>query len=210
MVTESDGSAKVGYHHDVYMSFHREDLWLTFISRHFLPIFQHWLTAAMGRRVLIFFDEDLLETNDRWPSELAVNLATSRIMVCLWSTSYFRSPWCTAELGLMLARRKLVATEYASPSLIVAAVAHGLPPAQLSDIPQFDIREVTNPYMPRDSLSAQQLSLSIREFSENVAHAIGRVPEYDPGWLNIPPSGLAQASRSDHQEGDESGLRRPQ
>jgi TIR domain len=175
------------YEYDVFISYRRANAWPKFVGAIFLPMFRHWLEAEIGRSPRIFFDADAIETGDSWPYRLATGIALSKIMVCLWSTEYFCSPWCQAELGHMMARRDVTRKESGPLPIILAVVIHdgeNISP-NLGDIQRFPIQPYANPWLARDSPKAERLSEHIRIFSVHVSHALQRVPECDPGWSNL-------------------------
>lgn len=150
-------------------------------------MFQHWLQAELGGPPRIFFDVNEIETGESWPLRLAGGVASSRLMVCLWSKEYFSSPWCMAEMGQMLARRQSVGPSNALLPMIIAAVIHdseNISP-QLADIQRFGIQEYANPWLARDSAKAEELSERVRVLASHVAHALARMPEYNPHWAEL-------------------------
>lgn len=185
-MNESASSQKSNYSYDVYISYRRANQWPSFVTQHFLPIFEHWLGAELGYPPQVFCDNDI-EVDGPWPLRFATSLAASKIMVCLWSGQYFSSPWCSAELASMLARRELIKrVSEPPPQLIFAAIIHGNPPSELHNIEAIDIRNFSNPWMAPNSLMAERLSNSILKLSVSVARAIERVPHYDPSWGSLP------------------------
>jgi hypothetical protein len=148
---------------------------------------RHWLEAEMGQSPQIFVDVDEIETGESWPYRLATGVATSKIMVCLWSNEYFSSPWCQAELGHMMARRDFTKKDSGPLPLILAAVIHdgeNISP-NLGDIQRLAIQDYANPWLARGSRKAEKLSEQIRDFSVHVSHALLRAPECDPGWSGL-------------------------
>jgi len=176
----------MSYEFDVFLSYRRAQAWPRFVENIFVPMFSHWLGAQLGRDPLIFVDVDCIETGMPWPSRLAASVASSRLMVCLWSREYFSSDWCQAELSHMMARRVAINADDPLP-LIVAVVIHDgdtFPP-ELGDIQQFPIQKYSNPWMRKGSAKAEELSEKINTLSAHVAHALEYAPEHDPTWRNI-------------------------
>jgi hypothetical protein len=200
-VEESLSSTGPGYRYDVFISYRRANIWPQFVTQHFLPIFSHWLGAEMGSGPVVFFGEDVIELGDQWPLRLASSLAASKVMVCLWSNEYFRSPWCMAELSHMLARMELTKTGLERPRLIFGAVIHGDPPEALGNIERVDIRAYSNPWMAINSPLAERLSDSLRKLAASVARAIEQAPEYDPSWTKLPLDGFMQAFSPEQHHG---------
>jgi hypothetical protein len=150
-------------------------------------MFRHWLAAEMGAPPRIFFDADMIETGEAWPYRLAVSIAASKIMVCLWSNEYFSSPWCLAELAHMMARRQFTSQTHGPLPLVLALVIHDgekISP-HLNDIQRDSIRDYASPWIARDSLKAEKLSDKIAKFSVHVFHALQQAPECNPAWSDL-------------------------
>jgi TIR domain len=177
-------ASELSYEYDIFISYRRANAWPMFVETIFIPMFRHWLEAEMGQAPRIFFDVDELETGESWPYRLAAGVALSKVMVCLWSNEYFSSPWCTAELGHMLARRELTKQDNGPLPLILAVVIHdgeNISP-RLNDIQRLSIQDYANPWLARDSPRAEQLSEKIRKFCVHVYHALQKAPACDPAW----------------------------
>jgi hypothetical protein len=171
----------------VFLSYRRTNEWLRFVTRHFLPKFKHWLDNHLGRSCSIFFDGRDIETGASWPHRLASGVAHSRIMVCLWSSEYFSSDWCSAELAQMLERRRSLAGSSGPLPLILAVVMHDcedLDP-RLGDIQVFDLKDYCNHWIADGSPMAERLAAEIEKFARDVARALQQAPEHDPAWENL-------------------------
>src|SRR6476661_6364046 len=51
-----------------------------------------------------FFDETGIEVGDKWPDSLASALQSTRTLICLYSRSYFASPYCGKEFEVFRQR----------------------------------------------------------------------------------------------------------
>lgn len=175
------------YDYDVFLSYRRAGYWPKFVDDHFFPKFEHWLYTTLGRAPSIFFDTRDIETGQSWPYRLAEGLARSKVMVCLWSKQYFSSQWCAAELSHMLARKQSLANDFGPLPLVLAVVIHdgqNIDP-RLDGIQRFPLQSCCNPWIAEGSPTAELLSMKLQEFAEHVAHALDRVPEYDPLWTDL-------------------------
>ena len=176
----------VDYEYDVFLSYRRANQWPRFVDNVFLPMFQHWLEAELGRTPRIFFDATEIETGDSWPHRLAAGIGLSKIMVCLWSTEYFASPWCLAELAHMMARAELTRQPSGPLPLILALVIHGenVSP-HLNHIQRLSIQKYANPWIAQGSPRAEELSERIRRFCVHVSHALEKAPKCEPNWSSL-------------------------
>lgn len=177
----------MSYHYDVFLSYRRIELWPKFVNKHFLPMLTHWLHTELGKKPRIYFDVNDIETGASWPHVLANAVATSKVMICLWSREYLSSDWCKAEFGLMLARRKATSGPNDPLPLILTVIIHDGDdfPEEFSDIQQLSIRDYASPHIGEDSPTKELLDKEIKKLAEHVYNAIQRVPDYDPGWRNL-------------------------
>jgi len=175
----------VDYIYDVFLSYRRSDHWSRYVSKHFLPVFTHWLNDELNHRPQIYYDVESVETGTAWPDSLAEGLAHSKVMVCLWTGQYWASQWCKKELCHMLARRRLVAGGRNAPRLILPVVltdCDNLHPS-LSEIQAFSLKgRCNNPWMTSKSRSKELLGRRLEKFAGAVAGALQQVPDWDPAW----------------------------
>jgi TIR domain-containing protein len=177
----------VAYEYEVFLSYRRAGEWPRFVNETFLRMFKFWLENELDDPRL-FVDTEIIETGASWPRVLARGVATSKVMLCLWSRQYFASDWCLAELAQMLARRAAVAEQTgALPPLVLAAVIHDgehISP-DLGDIQRFEIQGLATPWLAPRTPDEQELSNRIRVLSGHVARAVEQAPAYDPEWTKL-------------------------
>ena len=158
--------------------------------RHFFPIFSHWLNDELGE-AKIFVDQRM-ETGMKWPVKLVRSLATSRVIVPLFSQNYFTSDWCTAELGHMLAREAAcgVGTPDVPLGLIVPAIISDSTnlPREVAEIQAVDLHAYSDPFIAESGITRELLSASVRAWIPDVVNAIEAAPEHDPSWYRLSAS----------------------
>lgn len=147
----------------------------------------HWLTSELGEDARIFFDADDIEAGQSWPQRLADGVASSKVMVCLWSREYFRSEWCAQELSHMLARRASTAGSGMPLPLVIGVVIHDGEdiPHGVADIQRFPIQKYASPWIQQRSPNAERLSEQIRELASSVGKACASAPDHDPEWRRL-------------------------
>lgn len=112
------------YTHDVFLSYSHDYPFGEWVKDPFLPLFQGYLTASLGREAQIFSDRDI-PTGNSWPERLRNALASSRTLVGIWSPNYFISDWCQCEIDSVKACHKEGITEARDWLLKLApSVAH--------------------------------------------------------------------------------------
>jgi hypothetical protein len=183
------------YEFDVFLSYSRAKEWPSWVKRNFFPLFDHWLTAELGREARIFVDYEL-DTGVSWPSSLGTALARSTVLVPLWSRNYFSSKWCTQELARMRAREDRYGfRSLTNPlGLIIPAIVHdgSTFPQVVGDINHINISSCANVRMDPNGATAEKLSQTIKDWVPSISHAIESAPEYDSEWVRIDADAFVQ------------------
>jgi hypothetical protein len=179
------------YDYDLFLSYRRAYPVGDWVHNHFGKQLASWLGESAPFEPRIFID-DQIETGAEWPMQLRAALRRSCVLVCVWSPSYFRSPWCVAELETMRERERRLnlRTEAAPQGLIFPVRFHDgehFPP-NVSTIQYFDVSKVNRPEMSfRDSVEFLGLIERVQELSRDVAAAIQRVPPWSESWPVVTP-----------------------
>ena len=177
------------YRYDVFLSYRRANLWPEWVANHFYPAFRHALDAELGEPAEVFYDRETLEAGVRWPMKLAQAHATSRILVALFSTQYFSSPWCTCELSLMQTREEQcgLSTLGNPEGLVVPARVHDGDdyPGEAARIQSVDLTGFANPFMANGSPKREALFDAVSAWAPVIVKAMKRAPAFDPGWADL-------------------------
>lgn len=180
------------YDYDVFLSYSSKYPIPDWITRFFMPYFQANLTEAMGGQdVRIFFDKKGIHTGDQWKLRLKRALAKSKVLVAIWSATYFQSRWCTYELATMLGREKFLGLRTIdNPEGLIFPIKgrDGLHyPDYANDIQQRDFRDFLR---MGDGFEKTTRYIDFQDemvlWVEEVARGIDNAPEYNPDWLKIP------------------------
>jgi len=178
----------MSYGYDVFLSYRRLGEWPRWVDQHFLPLFQHWLGEELGRRPKIFVDREGIQSGDNWPLRLAQAHSQSRVLVGLWSRTYFESRWCQVELARMQARMRMhgIPSTEQPHRLVHAAILHDGDtfPDSVSQIQTVDLSPCASVRIARDSPTGEELERRIKGWVPGIAYAIGAAPEYDSSWLD--------------------------
>ncbi len=175
------------YRHDIFVSYKREIETLAWISEHFRPLLEHRVGLALGREPKIFIHEIThnLPVGAEWPPALAKEIAASRVLIPLWTKTFFNSRWCTSELAHMIRRQQSLGAN--APILVMPMIIHDgddFPPS-LGVIQTLDIKACYNTRMHRNSRKAEQLSDLLDSHALSIAAAINAAPAWNAEWLNI-------------------------
>ena len=132
------------------------------------------------------FRDNQLEAGTSWPLALGTTLANSRVLIALYTKTYFHSQWCTTELALMLQREKQEGyrNNKHPDGLIIPAVLHDCErlPKRLAGIQVRPIRECFNVRMQKNSPIAERLAAEIAELAKPIARAIKSAPKWRGDW----------------------------
>jgi hypothetical protein len=180
--------AGMSYEFDVFLSYSRYEEWPAWIKEHFMPLFQHWLGEELSRGPKIFVDYNMHQ-GVSWPHELARALSRSKVLVALWTPTYFSSTWCTSELACMYAREeqhRLKTTQYPCVLIIPATLHDGDRfPAKAAAIQMLDLKDCANVRMVKKSMTAAALSKKICLWAPTIAQAIRDAPPFDHSWESL-------------------------
>ena len=176
------------YNYDVFVSYRRYEEWPRWVRDYFMPLFKHWLGEELGRSPEIFVDYDIKEGYS-WPHKLAMALSTSKVMVALWTPTYFNSMWCKNDLAHMYAREVKCGyrTLKCSEGLIIPVALHDGErfPQKAREIQMANLQKYANVRIARNSKTAEELSRRICNWVPSVAHAIGKAPPFNPLWKSM-------------------------
>ena len=171
------------YLHDVFISYRREPIaWTEWTREHFKTLMLAYLQQDLARQPDVFVD-DGIEEGSEWPKELARHLATSRVMVAVFSGDYFSSDWCLHELDLMLGRSKLIGNDC---RLIIPVVVHDgeLIPDEIRVLQPANFYAFRVAYINRATPLYQNFSEAMKALSPKIKRAIDTAPPFDPAWEN--------------------------
>jgi hypothetical protein len=175
-----------GYEFDVFISYRRKGNPLNWVHNHFFPKLRDCLADHVADEPAVFVDERL-ETGTSWPVRLENALNRTKVMVAVFSSQYFQSPWCMAEWRSMVEREQLLGlhSEGRPQGLIY--------PVLLSDsdtFPEFarvrtwrDLKRWNTPE-PILQLTTEWVDFhrQVESIAMELAGLLARVPAWQPGW----------------------------
>jgi hypothetical protein len=174
------------YVYDVFLSYSHAQKWPEWVEAHFLPIIEHWLSAELGRDVVIFRDRRNVEAGQQWAQEIEGALASSRTMISLWSKSYFQSEWCRHELGAILARADQLRSFGHSGEIVFPVAIHDSDPADLPEparaLQRTKIQRFADPFAHPKGQLRESLSQTLQGMCRQAARQIGELPDHTFAW----------------------------
>ncbi|MBR1199536.1 toll/interleukin-1 receptor domain-containing protein [Bradyrhizobium sp. AUGA SZCCT0158] len=172
------------YKYDIFISYKRHPETLGWIKKHFEPLLGHRVGLALGSEPTIFVHEinQQVSAGELWPQSLGDALGVSKVLVALWTKTFFNSVWCAKEMSHMLGRQgRAKGITY---GLVIPAIIHDGEdfPKELKFIQSMDIRSCYNTRMREDSPKAEELSDLIDVHSVGIAKAIQQAPNWQSKW----------------------------
>lgn len=172
--------------YDVFISYksdHRK--WVT---ESFLDVLKLSVSEELGRNANIFLDCGDIRKGANWKHALQRALASSRVLVPLWSNLYFSSYWCTYELAYMLARQERCGYASLEHEWFLVIPAKIYPkvrvPDCVSNIQSINLEAVVGNYIHKNSPKMERLEDLVREWAPDIAGAIRSAPDHDSEWLS--------------------------
>jgi TIR domain len=174
-----------GYAFDVFLSYRRSGPGNSgqWVRNHFHPLLRDCLADQLGWAPRVFLDVET-ETGTIWPDHLEHALLRSRMLVCVWTPPYFRSPWCLAEWETMQARERLLdgRLDCALVYPVVFSDSDSFPPAARSRQAR-DLKPWSNPFPAfRDSRDYDDLYKEMTGIAIELAGMLPRTPPWTDGW----------------------------
>jgi hypothetical protein len=175
----------MGYQYDIFISYRRNDETRRWIDKHFDPLLKFRVGEELGHEPTTYIDTQL-EVGASWPAQLANAHGGSRILIALWSGSYFASPWCTHEMTLMLQREKdfSLRTPSRPHGLVLPVIIHDgekFPP-ELRHIQCCKIQKFFSTRMSRTGTSAERLDKALVAHAHGIAQCIRSAPTWQQAW----------------------------
>ena len=175
----------MAYKYDIFISYRRNEEALRWIRKHFIPILQLRVEFELGRKPILYIDEQL-EAGTSWPVKLGEEIGQSRILIPLWSKNYLNSRWCTCEISHMVERENSVGypRRTGGYGLIIPVVIHdgeSMPP-RISGIQKIEIQKCFNVRMSADSSKAEELDDRLNDAAAGIATAIDKAPAWKKDW----------------------------
>lgn len=174
----------MSYQHDVFISYRRQELWTPWARDHFKKLLEAYLQPELGVEPNIFVDERIHVGAD-WVDALGEHLATSKVLVAIFSGDYFGSDWCLHELDLMLARSTAASKGKKHVHLIIPVIVHDgeLIPPEAKRIQSTDMAKFRNPYINKETQDYQDFADAMGKLAPQVAEVIRSAPAFENKWI---------------------------
>ncbi len=175
------------YEYDIFLSYKRHPESREWVVKHFQPLLEFHVGEELGWAPSVFRDDSNTEVGATWPVTIGQALGRSRVLVALWTKTYFHSEWCTRELSSMLAREQDEGFRTAANAdgLICPVVLHDCErlPDELTPIQRWLLKECFNVRMNKESKLAEALAQAIKDqVAPGVAAAIKSAPPWKQAW----------------------------
>lgn len=175
----------MNYTYDIFISYKRNPEADQWIKEHFEPLLAHSVELELGYPPKIFRDNRLAEGGS-WPVDLGRALGSSKVLVSLWTKTYFHSEWCVREMATMLEREQEIGyrSDAVPNVLVLPSVLHDCDPLpnEVAHIQYGVLRSFFNVRMRRDSTKAELLADALTEAAPAIARAIEQAPPWQAAW----------------------------
>jgi hypothetical protein len=175
----------MSYQHDIFISYRRNHETFFWITEHFVPLLTLRVELELGRKPLIYVDNQI-ESGTSWPASLGAAIGASRVLIALWSGNYLASVWCAEELSHMLGREReaKLRTVDRPHGVVIPAFIHDGDrfPAELAHIEHFEVQKSFNVRMARNSPRAEELDAALAAQAPAIAACINHAPAWRRAW----------------------------
>ena len=174
------------YNYDVFISYHRGEKKIArWVEHIFLSHFKFCLKESLGRNAKVYFDKEEINPGDIWESQLKIALAHTKILVPIWSISYFLSAYCRKEFAVMLHRQEELGYwgDDQKGGLIVLVWVWGkfdLYPEIAQKFQYLECQKYSN--LREDSPRLEKFEDDIQQWVPSLAQKIDSVPDCNPEW----------------------------
>jgi hypothetical protein len=183
-----------GYEFDLFISYRRSGTVPDWVRNHLHPMLWDCLADELSREPRIFLDSTM-EVGVHWPFGLEWALRRSRLLLPVWSSQYFTSPWCVAEWQTMRARERAagMATERRPHGLIypLTFTAWQNLPAEARKRQYRDLEQWNIPY-PQYRNTEEYIGMhrEVRRIAADLASEVDQVPSWRPDWPIVHPTAV--------------------
>jgi hypothetical protein len=113
-------------------------------------------------------------------------LAKSKVVVALFSGSYFDSDWCVHELDLIVERARQFTSGFLPEArLIIPVVGHDGEqiPDPVNRIQSADVKDYRIAWINKNAPDYPEFSKVIKKLSPFVAKSVETAPDFDDNWI---------------------------
>jgi TIR domain len=169
----------MSYKYDVFFSYKRDRrsaAWHEGVKDRL----QYYCSLKLDHDPIMFFDTNDIFTGDTWRETLGEALRLSKVIVCMWSPSYFQSKWCVSEWKTFVKRGELFGKRLVMPATIYDGeeFPKDAKETQIADFKEFHSIEHAFWHTP----SAAEFRDILMPFAETLATRIWNAPDFDSSF----------------------------
>jgi hypothetical protein len=176
-----------GYDYELFMSYRRNGNVRDWVQNHLAPLLIRCLEDELPEKPRVFLDSNQ-EVGIEWPDNILRALNRSKLLLAIWSPSYFTSPWCLAEWHTMLLREQALGIGGLSklPGLIypIRFSDGNSFPAEAQQVQQeLSFKDWRFPYLHfKDSILYLDFHRAVVRLAENIAERLQLCPPWQSDW----------------------------
>lgn len=176
----------MAYQYDVFLSYPRTKSAGEWVRNHFHHLLVECLEDELAERPRVFFDETMT-IGTRWPENIRSALLHSRMLVAVWTPTYFKSDWCMAEWMSMLERERLLGLGTGDQPGLVFPVTYSdgkhFHPIARNTQSREDFKPYTCPVPILQSTALfVEFHAKMRSLAAEIAQRLDEIPEWQPDW----------------------------
>lgn len=175
----------MAYEYDIFISYRRLGETRSWIESYLAPLIVHHLSLDLGRNPKIFVDSQI-EAGDSWPIVLGNAIASSKVIIPLWTRKYLQSLWCSCEIGHMLERERKLGYRCSNNSggLIFPTIINDgdTMPVQISTIQKYEMQEFFKLTLNKDGNKYTEFEDKVKLLADKIGRALDDAPDWQADW----------------------------
>jgi TIR domain len=179
----------MAYEYDIFLSYNRKFPHGDWVNDIFYPLFKSYIDEALNEDVKIFKDSQEIQSGYDWKLKIRSALIKSKVMVSIFSPSYFRSEWCMREFSTIYQRQKelgFLTLQNPTGLIIPIKIFDGEHfPEYASTLQMLNCIDFNRvgPGVKQTNLYID-LQGKLQTWVYDVAYALGNAPNFDSQWMN--------------------------
>jgi hypothetical protein len=179
----------MAYEYDIFLSYNRKYPHGEWVNEIFYPLFKSYVDEALNKDVRIFKDAQEIQTGNDWRLKIRNALIKSKVMVSIFSPSYFRSEWCMREFSAIYYRQKslgFLTLQNPTGLIVPIKIFDGEHfPEYANELQILNCIEFNRvgPGVKNTNLYID-LQGKLQDWVSDVAAAFDKAPDFDSQWMN--------------------------
>ncbi|MEL6833861.1 MAG: TIR domain-containing protein [Bacteroidota bacterium] len=178
-----------GYEYQLFISYKRNTAAEIWLDSFFYPELKKWLMEELppGFNLKIFYDKQEIPVGSHWPKRLQHALKSSCILMPIFTSPYFSSSYCKAELESMLRRQTILGLDeddFLNRLVYPIVFADGEHfPKDISRMQKRSMKEyASNASAFRESKKYILFEDEVKSIAADIGKILKTIPPFDSKW----------------------------